>query len=133
MELQYATYFTPPAPASLDLGPAPSRPIRAPGGAPVLAPTPGPVTLNGLAPGDYTVPYQPLLLDPAPAVDWPAAPGQLTHSASFALYFNRVLTPGTRVDVGFQRSATAPWKSSFAREVQNGGLRTPIRPSQLPV
>ena len=85
-----------------------------------------------LAPSDYTVPYQPLLLDPAPAVDWPAAPGQLTHSVSFTLYFNRILTPGSTVDVGFQRSAGGPWKSPFSRVVQDCWLRTPSRPLHLP-
>ena len=42
LELQYATYFAPPPPASLDLGPAPPRPVRAPGGTPLPAPPPDP-------------------------------------------------------------------------------------------
>jgi hypothetical protein len=59
-----------------------------------------------VAPADYTVPYQPLLLDPAPGgIDsWPAAPGELTHSAQYTLMFNRPLTPGTRIEVGWQRT-----------------------------
>jgi hypothetical protein len=146
MDLQYATYSVPAGPATLDPGPIGTRPVRTPGGAQLPAPQPAPVTLRGLgvwlpdsigpailAPSDYTIPYQPLLLDPWPSgIDsWPAAPGELTHSASFTLSFNRILTPGTTVEVGWQHPSGA--MSSFTRAVGDCWLRPPSRVRLTPV
>jgi hypothetical protein len=142
IEVKYATYYSPPPLATLDLGTSAPQPTRAPGGAPVpvAVTTPGPLTLHGLgiwladtaafpvvSPADYTVPYQPLLLDPPPSgIDsWPAAPGELTHSARYTLAFNRPLTPGTRVAIAWQRTAGAAYRYQdyYAAVVEDCSLR----------